>query len=132
MHDLTDEPWAVIHVASSKRQVEKQPTDPFTSHYPWPTTGRRPQNPQWYPLCAPYRLCLGGYAPLLWQSHPLLATAAEVARRRRLGRDWAGVVSEPGRTGQVGLAAGLSGRHVRGGKKGAKPWGRSSVARAAR
>jgi hypothetical protein len=30
----------------------------------------------------------------------------------------AGVVSEPGRTGQLGLATGLSGRHVCGGKKG--------------
>jgi hypothetical protein len=132
MHDLTDEPWAVIQLASSKRQEEKQPTNLFACQYPWPTTGRRPQNPQWHPLGAPYRLCLGGYAPLLWQSHPLLATAAEVARRRGLGTNLAGVVSEPGRTGQVGLATGLSGRHVCGGKKGAKLWGWSSVARAAR
>jgi hypothetical protein len=122
MHDLTDEPWAVIQLASSKRQVEKQPTNLFACQYPWLTTRRRPQNPQWHPLGAPYRLCLGGYAPLLWQSHPLLATAAEVARRRGLGRDLAGVVGEPGK-GQLGLATGLSGRNVCGGKKGGEAVG---------
>jgi hypothetical protein len=65
MHDLTDEQWAFIQLASSKRQVEKQPTNLSACHYPWPTAGRRPQNPQGHPLGAPYRLCLGGYAPLL-------------------------------------------------------------------
>jgi len=130
MHDLTDEPWAVVQLASSKRQVEKQPTNLSAAPYPWPTTRRRPQNPQWHPLGAPYRLCLGGYAPLLWQSHHLLATVAEVARRRGLGRDLAGVAGEPGK-GQLGLATGLSGRHVCGGKKGAKLWGLPSVARGA-
>ena len=37
MHDLTDEQWAFIQLASSKRQVEKQPTNLSAAPYPWPT-----------------------------------------------------------------------------------------------